>query len=211
MIKQICAIFVGLCLFSCSRYEQPLNNLELHDSLFKLKNINSTRLSEKEEEMAFAEMNEQQKQFLMVPIMTKELKVDSTYVIRFMNCKFISKQDLTDGYTGFIAQVNGDDYEARFYILLNNNNQMTSYFRLSGGFCGGPGESEKGFTKLCPVRYSQINQSEITTYVITEMLSNNPNGKKTITDSVTYKSIISSDGKINTVRTDSIRQTKDSQ
>lgn len=204
-MKKILYIIPVLALAACSSPATKSDAIELNDSLFKLNNLTNTQLSEQQQELSFSEMNASQKRNIIVPVVSNELKVDSAYIIKFMTCQFISKQDLSGGFSGFVARVNGDDYEAMFYILLNAQNKITSYFRLSGGLCAGPGESKNGTTKLCPVRYSHIKNSEITTYVITETISENPDNKKSIIDSVTYNSIISLDGKINTTKKDSIR------
>jgi len=123
-----------------------------------------------------------------------------------MESRFVSKQKIIDGFTPIVVWVTGDDYGALFYILLDKNYNAISYFKLSGGECGGPDYVSDTLIELCPLRHSFIEEKKIRTYSLTEIIRTSEKGKEaSIFDSVNYVSEILTTGKIQTKQIDSTR------
>lgn len=179
--------------------------LSLQDNFFALKDIKSTK-DVPDDLCKFTELDSAQKLQLVVPIMQKEMKLDADYVIHYMTARFISRQSLIS--SPIIVSVNGDDYTALFYIVLDEKNKPISHLLVSGGLCAGPDEINDSLLRICSRRHSVFRNSEIKTFVVTETIQPDSIPKPSIFDSITYQSIIKSNGQIQTGLVDSVRFTR---
>ncbi len=229
-MKIIYYTFLGIILLSCSNKTTNKNNdkviadkFQLTDSLFPYHNIKSSLITkrfcyDKEKDICFTDSTKQktfvfldsiQKVRFIAPAILDENKgnenITNEYVAHFMAAYFISKQKKIYEFTPIVVAVNGDDYEALFLILLDKLNTPVSFYRISGGFEGGPIEETDSTLVLGPDRESFLNDTEIYSYELYEIKKLDANKRMSIIDSITYKSKILPSGKIETKTLDSVR------
>jgi hypothetical protein len=205
-MKRLYLLNIIFLLFSCSIDKDSSKDIAfLDDKLFSIQDIKSTK-DLPDDLSKFPELDSTQKVQLIVPIMAKEMNLDTDYVVHFMTARFLAKQSLL--LPTILVSVDGDDYGATFYIVLDKQNKPLSYFRASGGLCAGPDEINDSLLKICARRHSIFKEKEIRTYVLTETIQPDSLPKPSIFDSVVYWSIINVNGQIETTQKDSVRFTR---
>lgn len=212
----------GLFLFGCSNSpktidkEQAENNtFQLPDSLFPFKDIQNSLVvnnffhdkessilyPDSSKKQSFVILDRLQKRRLLCPI----LGIDSNYVTQYMDAKFVSKQKMIGDFTPIIVWVNGDDYEALIYILLDKILKPISHFIMNGGACVGSSDGPDATLELCPVINSFLKGNKIYSYSVTEFVIPDSIKQSSIFDSINYISDILPSGQIVTKRIDSTR------
>jgi hypothetical protein len=220
-MRRLIAILSVLSLFGCSNNKAVgTGSLQLPDSLFAFHDIQNSLFvnqfwydkkhdfefySDSIRKISFVKLDSIQKMKLIVPIVTSELGVDTSYVIRSMEARFISKQKKVGEFTPIVVWVNGDDYQELLYLLLDKNLTLTSHFVMYGGPDSGPSDRADSTMILQPYRHSFIKGNEIRSYALFERLRVNSVERPSIFDSITYISKILPTGQIKTQRVDSIR------
>ena len=205
-MKRLYLLNIIILLFRCSAdKDSNKDSIYLDDKLFSIQDIKSTK-DLPDDLSKFPELDSAQKVQFIIPIMTKEMNLDADYVVHYMTARFLAKQSLL--LPTILVSVDGDDYGATFYIVLNKQNKPLSYFRASGGLCAGPDEINDSLLRICARRHSTFKGSEIRTYVLTETIQPDSIPKPSIFDSVVYWSIININGQIETKQKDSIRFTR---
>ena len=120
--------------------------------------------------------------------------------------RFISKQNRVGALTPIIIAVNGDDYGAFFYTLLDSNLRMVSYFRMQGGLSAGPDEVTDSTVVLPRDRHSVIDGLSIHTYDLIETDWMDSLKNYIDIDSITFSTQIDEKtGRISTRQLDSVR------
>jgi hypothetical protein len=220
-------LLIGISLYSCSnnsssedKEQSSSQTVQLADSLFVLRNIDNSLIvnnfwcdpktnyelySDSISKKLFVKLDSAQKQKLIVPIIIKELPIDANYVIQNMRALFISKQKQIGDYTPIIVWVDGDDFGALYYVTLDKELNIISYFKMNGGEEGGPSYGADSTMELPTIRHSYINGNEIHTYTLTEFVKPDSIKHPSIFDSVNYVSNILPSGQIETKRIDSVR------
>lgn len=140
----------------------------LPDSLFVLKNWNSSDIDSASMVNA-VEMDSICNEKIVGAILVGEKLLTSPDQVKGrLHGRFISKQNKLGVYTPIILAVNGDDYGAIFYALLDSNLRPVSYFRMQGGLSAGPDEVTDSTVVLPRNRHSLIKGLSIHTYDLIE-------------------------------------------
>lgn len=179
----------------------------LADSLFPFKNISGTLISESRN-INYHRLDSAEKMDLVAPIYLADLKQEMTadYFIHWQTAVFVSKQEKIGNFTPIIVSIGGDDFDALYYILLDEAQTPVSGIQIGGsGICGGPEEVSDSLLRLCPVRTSILKKDRISTSVVRMTFQPDSVKHPTLVDSIIYTSKVLPDGKIETRLKDSIR------
>lgn len=216
-MKHIFYLSVAVLLFSCSNEtKNDANGNLLPDSLFAFHDIKSSLFVENfwydekdnykmyadsTRKISFVAMDSAQKMRFIVPL----LGIDPSYVVRYMSADFISKQEPIGDLQPIICWLNGDDYEALLYIVLDKDQKPVDHFVMYGGENGGPVAETDSTLELVPVIHSFLKGNEIKWYSLTEFVRTDSVTAPSIFDSIDYLSKILPSGEIETKRLDSTR------
>jgi hypothetical protein len=223
-MKTLISFFLILTLVGCSSHSVDSN--QLPDNLFLYKDIKNSLLvnhfyfDPKEDYFVYPDstksrkfvfLDSLQKLKLLIPVMMTDYGyqktggIDSSYIMHLMPARFVSKQSKIGDFTPIIIWVNGDDYGALIYVLLDKALTPISHLVLNGGLCGGPVSETDSLVELCPVKQSFLNGNQISSYVLTEFVRKDSIKRPSIIDSVNYLSTILPSGQIETKQLDSTR------
>ncbi len=223
-MKRYLFLFIGVVLFSCSTINSNTENKRrneisssffLSDSLFILKDIKNSFAAENviansASKRSLIKLDSFETTKLIFPVLSKEMeivKMDSSfkyYVLHYMSSYFIAKQKSIGKFLPIIVWVEGDDFGALYYILLDKENIPVSFYKMNGGQCAGPNQSDS-LLEMCPEIQSWIKGDEIWSYRVIEFIKPDSIKHPAIVDSVNYVSKILPSGYIETKRKDSIR------
>lgn len=127
----------------------------------------------------------------------------------------IAKQPKIGDLTPIIILIIAEDYNELIYVLMNKEDKPVATLSLGGEICFGPETTTDTFVTMCPYRVSMIKQNNISSYVLHISYIVHPadyektNFVHSLTiDSITYKTSVNTNGKIQTVRLDSTRYTR---
>lgn len=207
MRKYMIPAFAAL-LVTCAGNGNKNGSLITADSLFALKNISVAGSNFPNE--TFKSLDSAQKMQLMAPVLFKDKsKEELDYFIHFQSAKFVAKQKRVFDYTPVIVSLTGDDYDALFYILTDDNGDPVSALQIAGGgICGGPTEISDTLMQGCPERISYLNGKEIITCVKRLSFYTSEKQYPSLIDSVTYTTKILPNGSFETQQKDSTRYSK---
>lgn len=149
----------------------------------------------------FVKLDTNQMRQIVSPI----LNIESNYVVEYMYGHLISKQDKIYNYNPIIVFVNGDDYGALIYILLDKENKPVSHFVMHGGFCGGDYQLNDSTQGHCPIIHSTISKDIINSYTLKYFDKLDTITRPSIIDSISYLIKIKENGKLETKKIDSVR------
>ncbi|HTB06065.1 MAG TPA: hypothetical protein VK806_03855 [Bacteroidia bacterium] len=233
-MRTFVSLFIVFSIVSCanhsvnsdiSKVNSNSDSFPLPDSLFAFKNIKNSRLvssfyydpkdyhslySDSTKTKKLIYLDSTQKLKIIIPIMMADYGyqrtggIDSNYIMKLVSARFVSKQNKIGKFTPIIVWINGDDYEALTYILLDDSLKPISHLILYGGLCAGPLSETDTSLELCPVTQSFLNESKISSYIIKESAKKAPKTPSTI-DSINYLNTILPSGQIETKRLDSTR------
>jgi hypothetical protein len=143
---------------------------------YSFKNITSTKLHElfrykhgkvytdSTYKTALRELTRGQKKKLIVPVLTKELKVSPDYLVQYMNAYFVSLQEKSGNYQPIILRIFGDDYDALTMIVLDNTERVIDHYVLSGGKQPGPYDIGDSLSVYQDDLESKLNRNRIVSY-----------------------------------------------
>jgi len=205
----ILLFLILLCSFS---FDKKTDNDVLPDSLFALKNIPSTDITNKfcslekngwhwytdsTKKTSFVKLDSIYKVRLLTPALKiHDDWINDKWVLGDMTAYFISKQEKVGDILPIVVYAGGTDYSALILITLDKNCNVVSSFILKGGDCGWP---------YCPVKHSYLNKDKISSYILNVSYRQDFMTVPSTIDSISYLSKISADGKIETKRLDSTR------
>lgn len=148
----------------------------LAEANYSFKNITSTKLhrlfrykhgkvyADSTYKTALRELTRDQKKKLIVPVLSKELRVNPDYLIKYMNAYFVSLQEKFGNYQPIILRVFGDDYDALTMIVLDNKENVVDHYTLSGGERPGPYDIGDSLTVYQDDIESKLNKNKILSY-----------------------------------------------
>jgi len=215
-MKYFLPLFAALTLIGCSGSTDETSSALPADSLFAFKNIKNTLLvhnfhwddedvsrlwTDSTKQKSFVRLDSNQMRKYIVPL----LDIDSDYVVEYMVAHLISNQDTINGLTPIIVSLNGDDYSALIYILLNKDGKPVSHFMLHGGECAGPGDVNDSLISFCPIKHSYFEGDKIKSYELKVYERVDTSGIPHTIDSICFQTSIKPDGTFETKQTDSIR------
>ena len=199
---------------------QSIKITELADSLFILKNITTCNITDSFHysntvenpglnygfirKLYFVALDSLQKLKIIAPVL-KNLTKDSIYAAHQMLAYFISKQEKVGYYLPIITWISGDDFAALILILLDSDNKPVAHFTLHGGFDGGPSDLNDSIVVFPTQSHSILKNDHISSYELKIYKNINIPDDTYIIDSISYSSIIHSNGNIQTKKTDSAR------
>jgi hypothetical protein len=214
--KYIVLLLIPVFFLACgTNKHNPVSVLDVPDSVFVFKNITNSLIIKSfpsdlgsvfhlnsKKGIKFTQLDSAQMRAI-APIMG--WASDTVWFPKVMYAYFIAKQEKLGDLTPIIISLNGDDYGALLYLLLDKDYKPVSYIELHGGQCGGPGPlTRDSLMPLCTIKHSFLKGNEISSYILQPLLKFNQDLPAVI-DSVTYKSVIQPDGRIVTKRIDSTR------
>lgn len=197
---------------------EKVSDFELPDSLFPFIDLTSTTFEKsfnKNQDFVdypdsilkfrLVELDTLQKRKFIAPFFHLEMStVDADYAVHFLKVLFIAKQKKIGNFLPIIFRVEGDDYGALLYVLLDSSHTPVAHFVLSGGDCGGPNVNGK-MIEFCKRKHSEIRGSVIRTCDVSEVIMPDSVPDLSIFDSVNYVTSIQKNGKIETLKLDSSR------
>lgn len=215
MKYSIIALFT-LCIVSCAQNGSKEKE-SLNDDLFILKNISSSDLQQQfylDDTSAVLQLyvdSTMKKKFIKMDSLQKAeylapaIGLPPQFVAQDQDAYFISRQPNIGENQVIIMETSGTDYAAMVLATIGKNGKVISGYILSGGQCGGPGQSNDGKIVFCPNIQSTLNNDEIRSGFVTIRMHPDSESVPAIVDSVTYLAKIGTDGKITRKRIDSSR------
>ena len=211
---QVCFIVIAILLLcrcnnhatdgqASSSSQTPIGFLP--DSLFVLKNWMSSDIDSASMVNAVAMDSFYSENIVGAILVDEKLFTTPDQIKGRIYGRFISKQNKIGAYTPIIIAVNGDDYGAIFYALLDSSLRPVSYFRMQGGISAGPDEITDSTVVLPRDRHSVISGLSIHTYdlIETDWIDSTKNFKDI--DSITFSTQIDEQtGRIITRQLDSV-------
>jgi hypothetical protein len=180
----------------------PFKNVKNTLPIFKnIKYYKEVMYADSTHNTAFVELTKSQKLKLVVPFISKELKVDEKYVVDMMQAYFVARQAKVGDLQPIILYITGDDYTSLTMILINKAGLPAGGFNVNGGFQGGPEQVGDSITKYELRSYSYLKGNQITTIKIEQSDYADTLKRLSVIDSTVFKSIIANDGKITTKQT----------
>jgi hypothetical protein len=165
----ILLFLILICSFSI---DKKTDKDVLPDSLFVLKNISSSDITENfrydnktdsyytdtTKKISFIRFDSTYRIKLLVPALTKLGFgwINHGEWAQIMSAFFISKQEKVGDCQPIVIDVSGTDFWALILITLDKNCNVVSSFALKGGECGWP---------YCPVKHSYLNKDKISSYM----------------------------------------------
>jgi hypothetical protein len=215
-------ILLVTLFFSCSSNTKNNSNriVDLPDSCFAYKNITSSLVElhlyyditsgnlykDSTKKLKLYVLDSIKKRRIIAPIICKDVTFrDSSYAAQYMSTYLVAKQDKLGDLTPIIFEVDGDDYDALIYTLLDKNDNLVSSFFLEGGLDGGPEIDTDTLILLSPQKVSFIKTNIISSYILHIYIRPKKDTTIYTVDSISYKTIINKDGQIKTSRIDSER------
>lgn len=208
--------FITLLIFAAcnndEQYKAPAAFM-MGESLFAFHDIKNSlfikcngTFNDRTKNIQFVTLDTNQMRRFVAPVMKDIANAD--YITRNMTGHFISKQKDINGFTPITVFVNGDDYHALIYILIDKNNQPVSHVVLNGGPYAGPWDVNDTLQASSPIKHSFLEGDKIRSYEL-KIYNRYSNLKgPAIIDSFNYQSIIKPDGTIETKAIDSIRYSR---
>ena len=195
-----------------------VSDFDLPDSLFPFIDLTSTTFEKSFSDnqdfvdypdsilkFRLVELDTAQKRKFITPIFHFEMPtVDSDYSVHYLRALFISKQKKIGDFLPVIFRVEGDDYGALVYVLLDRSLTPVAHYIVSGGDCGGPDVKGK-LIRFCTRKHSEIKGNVITSYTVSEVVMPDSIPDLSVFDSLNYVTNIQKNGKIETVKLDSVR------
>jgi hypothetical protein len=224
-MKYIFIISLLTTLFSCNSNNPEKEKQETSDTIvstinpidtFYFRNIQNSKVvfnftwdtndysrlfSDTTKTKCFLKLDSNQMRSIISPI----LNLESNYVVEYMYGHLISSQDKIYDYKPIIVFVNGDDYGALLYILLDNGNKPVSHFVMHGGFCGGDYQLNDSTQGHCPIIHSTISKDIINSYTLKYFDKLDTITRPSVIDSISYLIKIKENGKLETKKIDSVR------
>ena len=224
-MKYIFIISLLTTLFSCNSNNLKKDKQETLDTIvsttnpkdtFYFRNIQNSKIvfnftwdtndysrlfSDTTKTKCFLKLDSNQMRSIVSPI----LNIESNYVVEYMYGHLISRQDRIYDYNPIIVFVNGDDYGALIYILLDIENKPVSHFVMHGGFCGGDYQLNDSTESHCPILHSFISGNTIKSYSLKYFDKLDTIIRPSIIDSISYITTIKENGQLDTKKIDSVR------
>jgi hypothetical protein len=177
------------------------------DDLFVLKNITTSLFKvDTTTRKKFVEMDSNQKRQYIIPNIhyeNKDLVVpDTQYLVKYIEGRFIAKQNKVGEFQPIILALYGDDYEVLLLVILDKNHKPVSQLILSGGISAGP-DDETDDTLMQHDRESLLYGDTVRTYLLRLKIPKRDTIVSESIDSISYLREIMSDGKIKLLKTDS--------
>ncbi len=177
----------------------PKKELELPDSLFKLKDQKITfRMQSFDFEETFKQMNSIQKMKLLGGIPPFNNGKSNV-------CYFVSYQNKVQNIRPIIVYGSTENYSALILLNLNESNKVISYKEIAGGFCAAPVQYDDRI-QWCDDKVSTIiNDSMLVLYHLHLYSPSYERVNEKFIDSVKYLFRINPTGQLEELKKDSTR------